>query len=101
MEPHSAKVHFDQTSTVRRWIHNPDGARQIVRRVAPAAVRSVSRRVLTDPDLRTDAEAFVRGFSRDLATRAAAGDGAGILGRLTSAGGRAFMLLDAAVGDLA
>ena len=80
---------------------NPDGARQIVRRVAPAAVRSVSRRVLTDPDLRTDAEAFVRGFSRDLATRAAAGDGAGILGRLTSAGGRAFMLLDAVVGDLA
>ena len=80
---------------------NPDGARQIVRRVAPAAVRSVSRRVLTDPDLRTDAEAFVRGFSRDLAARAAAGDGAGILGRLTSAGGRAFMLLDAAVGDLA
>lgn len=80
---------------------NPDGARQIVRRVAPAAVRSVSRRVLTDPDLRTDAEAFVRGFSRDLATRAAAGDGAGLLGRLASAGGRAFMLLDAAVGDLA
>jgi len=80
---------------------NPDGARQIVRRVAPAAVRSVSRRVLTDPDLRTEAEAFVRGFSRDLATRAAAGDGAGLLGRLASAGGRAFMLLDAAVGDLA
>ena len=80
---------------------DPDRARQIVRRVAPAAVRSVSRRVLTDPDLRADAEAFVRGFSRDLATRAAANDGAGILGRLTSAGGRAFMLLDAAVGDLA
>ena len=80
---------------------DPDRARQIVRRVAPAAVRSVSRRVLTDPDLRADAETFVRGFSRDLATRAAANDGAGILGRLTSAGGRAFMLLDAAVGDLA
>lgn len=80
---------------------DPDRARQIVRRVAPAAVRSVSRRVLTDPDLRADAEAFVRGFARDLAARAAANDGAGILGRLTSAGGRAFMLLDAAVGDLA
>lgn len=80
---------------------DPDRARQIVRRVAPAAVRSVSRRVLTDPDLRTDAEAYVRGFSRDLATRAGAGDGPGILGRLTSDGGRAFMLLDAAVGDLA
>ena len=46
-------------------------------------------------------EAYVRGFSRDLATRAAANDGPGILGRLTSDGGRAFMLLDAAVGDLA
>jgi hypothetical protein len=80
---------------------DPDRARQIVRRVAPAAVRSVSRRVLTDPDLRADAETFVRGFARDLATRATANDGAGILVRLTSAGGRAFMLLDAAVGDLA
>ena len=80
---------------------DPDRARQIVRRVAPAAVRSVSRRVLTDPDLRADAEAYVRGFSRDLATRAGANDGPGILGRLTSDGGRAFMLLDAAVGDLA
>ena len=81
--------------------HDPDRARQIVRRVAPAAVRSVSRRVLTDPDLRADAEAYVRGFARDLAGRADAGDGPGVLGRLTSDGGRAFMLLDAAVGDLA
>jgi len=80
---------------------DPDRARQIVRRVAPAAVRSVSRRVLTDPDLRSDAEAYVRAFSRDLAARAADNDGPGILGRLTSDGGRAFMLLDAAVGDLA
>ena len=80
---------------------DPDRARQIVRRVAPAAVRSVSRRVLTDPDLRTDAEAYVRAFARDLANRAGASDGSGVLGRLTSDGGRAFMLLDAAIGDLA
>lgn len=80
---------------------DPDRARQIVRRVAPAAVRSVSRRVLTDADLRSDAEAFVRAFSRDLSGRAAADDGPGVLGRLTSDGGRAFMLLDAAIGDLA
>ncbi|NJC42531.1 hypothetical protein GGQ87_002826 [Brevundimonas alba] len=79
---------------------DPDRARQIVRRVAPAAVRSVSRRVLTDADLRADAEAYVRSFSRDLSGRAAAGDGPGVLGRLTSDGGRAFMLLDAAIGDL-
>lgn len=79
---------------------DPDRARQIVRRVAPAAVRSVSRRVLTDPDLRADAEAYVRSFSQDLSARAAADDGPGVLGRLTSDGGRAFMLLDAAIGDL-
>jgi hypothetical protein len=77
-----------------------DRARQIVRRVAPAAVRSVSRRVLTDADLRADAEAYVRSFSRDLSARAAANDAPGVLGRLTSDGGRAFMLLDAAIGDL-
>lgn len=80
---------------------DPDRARQIVRRVAPAAVRSVSRRVLTDPDLRADAEAYVRAFSGDLKERAENHDGPGILGRLTSDGGRAFMLLDAAIGDLA
>ena len=79
---------------------DPDRARQIVRRVAPAAVRSVSRRVLTDADLRADAEAYVRAVSRDLAARADAGDATGVLGRLTSDGGRAFMLLDAAIGDL-
>ena len=79
---------------------DPDRARQIVRRVAPAAVRSVSRRVLTDPDLRADAEAYVRSFSQDLTARAEAADGPGVLGRLTSDGGRAFMLLDAAIGDL-
>ena len=79
---------------------DPERARQIVRRVAPAAVRSVSRRVLTDPDLRGDAEAFVRVVSRDLGARAMAGDAAGVQGRLTSDGGRAYMLLDAAIGDL-
>lgn len=78
-----------------------DRSRQIVRRVAPAAVRSVSRRVLTDPDLRADAEAYVRAVSRELAGYADGGDGASVLGRLTTDGGRAFMLLDAAIGDLA
>ena len=77
---------------------DPDRARQIVRRVAPAAVRSVSRRVLSDSDLRNDAEQFVHGFSQRL--RARTGDGAAVQALLTSDGGRAFMLLDAAIGDL-
>ena len=80
---------------------DPDRARQIVRRVAPAAVRSVSRRVLTDPELRSDADAYVRLFGRELSARASAGDGKAVLERLTSDGGRAYMLLDAAIGDLA
>ncbi len=77
---------------------DPDKARQIVRRVAPAAVRSVSRRVLSDSDLRNDAEQFVHGFSQRL--RARTGDAAAVQALLTSDGGRAFMLLDAAIGDL-
>ena len=80
---------------------DPDRARQIVRRVAPAAVRSVSRRVLTDPDLRADAEAFVRATTVELSSLARNGDGPAVNGRLTSDGGRAYMLLDAAIGDLA
>ncbi len=80
---------------------DPDQARQIVRKVAPAAVRSVSRRVLTDPALRADAEAYVRAFGHDLGDQAATGDEAAVLSRLTTDGGRAFMLLDAAIGDLA
>lgn len=81
-------------------VNDPDRARLIVRRVAPAAVRSVSRRVLTDPDMRADAEAYVKAFAAGLRDRAAAGDGGAILNRLTSDGGRAFMLLDAAIGDM-
>ena len=77
-----------------------DAARHIVRRVAPAAVRSVSRRVMNDAELRSDAEHYVRSFGKELSAVARAGDGAGVQTRLASDGGRAFMLLDAAVGDL-
>jgi phosphosulfolactate synthase (CoM biosynthesis protein A) len=76
-------------------------ARGVVRRVAPAAVRSVSRRVMSDPALRADAEAYVRETARLLADHARSGDPAVVLNRLASDAGRAFMLLDAAVGDLA
>lgn len=79
---------------------DPDAARQIVRRVAPAAVRSVSRRVLSDAELRADAERYVRNFAVMLNASARAGDSAAVQSSLASDGGRAFMLLDAAVGDL-
>ena len=80
---------------------DPNRARQIVRRVAPAAVRSVSRRVISDPELRSDAERYVRAFSTKLAEAARTGDAPAVLAALATDAGRAFMLLDAAVGDLA
>lgn len=79
---------------------DPDAARQIVRRVAPAAVRSVSRRVLSDAELRVDAERYVRNFAVMLSALARAGDSTAVQSSLASDSGRAFMLLDAAVGDL-
>ena len=80
---------------------DPDGARQIVRRVAPAAVRSVSRRVMSDPELKADAERYVRAFAQRLGEHGRGGDATVVLTALATDAGRAFMLLDAAVGDLA
>lgn len=79
---------------------DPDRARQIVRRVAPAAVRSVSRRVISDAELKSDAEQYVRVFAAQLNEEARKDDGTAVLARLATDAGRAFMLLDAAVGDL-
>ncbi|WP_427792168.1 tipN [Brevundimonas diminuta] len=80
--------------------HDPARARQIVRRVAPAAVRSVSRRVLADDALRMDAETYVRTFAHGLKIQADRGNAEDVQMRLATDEGRAFMLLDAAVGDL-
>lgn len=79
---------------------DPDRARQIVRRVAPAAVRSVSRRILADADLRADADAYVRAFGLEMQDHARRGDAHDVQARLATDEGRAFMLLDAAIGDL-
>ena len=76
-------------------------ARDALRRLAPAAIRRLSRRVLTDKDLREQADRFVARYDillrdaaeRDDSVRTAAG-------LLSSDAGRAYLLLDAAVGDL-
>jgi len=79
---------------------DPDRARQIVRRVAPAAVRSVSRRILANAELRADADAYVRAFGLEMQDQARRGDAHDVQARLATDEGRAFMLLDAAIGDL-
>ncbi|MGH7020933.1 MAG: tipN, partial [Brevundimonas sp.] len=81
-------------------VQEPDRARQIVRRVAPAAVRSVSRRILADAELRADADAYVRAFGLEMQDHARRGDAHDVQARLATDEGRAFMLLDAAIGDL-
>jgi hypothetical protein len=61
-------------------------------------VRSVSRRVLSDAELKADVEDYVRAMAVRLAN--STGDPASVLEGLSSDGGRAYLLLDAAVGDL-
>ena len=77
------------------------GAREVVRRLAPAAVRRLSRRVLTDKVLRAHADRYVRHYE-GLLNSSASDDRAGhqTAALLGSESGRAFLLLDAAVGDL-
>jgi hypothetical protein len=78
-----------------------EGARLVVRHLAPAAVSRLSRRALTEPALRAHAERFVRrnGEAVDAAARSE-GNGQTITQLLTSESGRAFLLFDAVVGDL-
>jgi len=72
-------------------------ARQIVRRVAPAAVRSVNRRVTADQELHNDINRFVDAYARLLADLG--DDQNSVNNRLASDEGRAFMIYDAALNE--
>ncbi|MDB5458891.1 MAG: polar localization protein TipN [Caulobacteraceae bacterium] len=77
-------------------------ARDIMHRLAPAAVRKLARLVLSDKLMRAQAERFIDryvGLIRGASRRGS--DGLTAANLLGSDAGRAFLLLDAAVGDLA
>ncbi len=74
-------------------------ARDSVRRLAPAAIRRLSRRVLTDNALRDQADRYVRRYD-GLVRDAFHEDQAAAFTLLSSDSGRAYLLLDAAVGAL-
>jgi hypothetical protein len=77
------------------------GAREVVRRLAPAAVRRLSRRVLTDKVLRAHADRYVRRYEGLVgASTGGERDRSETAALLSSDAGRAFLLLDAAVGDI-
>ncbi|RYF90790.1 MAG: polar localization protein TipN, partial [Caulobacteraceae bacterium] len=77
------------------------GAREVVRRLAPAAIRRLVRRLFSDAALRGQAERYLRRFTGML-DEAAERDRGGMLvsSLLSSDAGRAWLLLDAAHGDL-
>lgn len=77
------------------------GARDIVRQLAPAAMRRLSRHILTDPELQDRASRFLKGFEGRLMS-AITGQGAGlaVVNLLGSDEGRVFLLVDSAVSDL-
>ncbi|MFN3573732.1 MAG: polar localization protein TipN [Phenylobacterium sp.] len=78
-----------------------DGARQVVRRLAPAATRRLTRRLFTDDRLKDEAGAYLRRY-RGMLDEAVERDAEGFMlaTLLASDAGRVFLLLDAAAGDM-
>ena len=77
-----------------------EGGRPIVRRLAPAAVRRLARRIMSDRAFRAQADRFVRRY-RTLVLEALenGAGGASISSLLGSDQGRAFLLIDAATSE--
>ena len=77
------------------------GAREVVKRLAPAAIRRLVRRLFSDAPLRAEAERFLTRYGA-MVQEAAAQDRQGFLVAtlLGSESGRTYLLLDAAAGDM-
>ncbi|HUO21117.1 MAG TPA: polar localization protein TipN [Caulobacteraceae bacterium] len=77
------------------------GAREAAHRLAPAAIRKLARRVMSDKLLRAQADRFVQQQAARLNDAVRRGQTRVALARgLASDAGRAYVLFDAAVGDL-
>ncbi len=78
-----------------------EGARNLVRRVAPAAIRRLSRRLLSDPVLRQQANDFTNAYDQQINIALMSKDVArGLQEVLSNDRGRAYLLVDAAIADL-
>jgi hypothetical protein len=77
-----------------------EGAREVVKRLAPAATRRIARKLATDEPVRRQAQVFIRRY-QTLVDDAAVRDPEGFLMAtlLGDEAGRIFLLLDAAAGD--
>jgi hypothetical protein len=78
-----------------------EGARMVVRRVAPAAIRRLSRRLLSDAQLRQQANDFATFYDQQINMALMSKDVNKALNEvLSNDSGRAYLLLDAAISDL-
>jgi len=78
-----------------------EGARLVVRRVAPAAIRRLGRRLLSDPQIRQQANDFATYYDQQINMALLGKDVVkGLNEVLGSDSGRAYLLLDAALSDL-
>lgn len=79
---------------------NNEGARQVVRRVAPAAIRRLGRRLAQDHGLRQQATEFVSFYDQQLNIALMSKDVSRALQEvLANDTGRAYLLLDAALSE--
>lgn len=80
---------------------NLDGARELVRALAPAATRRIARRMFTDDEVRRRTELHLRRY-KTLTAEAISRDGSAgqLADLLASVGGRIYLLLDTAAGDM-
>jgi hypothetical protein len=79
-----------------------DGARTMVRKLAPAATRRLARRLFTDEALKRQVVQYLSRYHERLEdTVARDRDGRQIEALLSSEAGRTYLLFDAAAGDLA
>ena len=80
---------------------NNEGARNLVRRIAPAAVRRLNRRLMADPVLRQHASEFVNAYDQQVNIALMSKDASrGLQEVLSNDKGRAYLLIDAAIADL-
>ena len=83
-------------------VGDSSAGRDMVRRLAPAAVRRLSRRMMADRDFHDQAARYVRRYTAQVGDAAKRqGDGFDAAALLGSDQGRAYLLLDAAIIDAA
>jgi hypothetical protein len=78
-----------------------EGARLVVRRIAPAAIRRLARRLVADPVLRQQANDFATFYDEQVNMALMSKDVTrGLQEVLNNDKGRAYLLIDAAIADM-